>query len=310
MIHEGDRRQKRADFFYLVEDNMGLSAAAVQLNLELWRRGLLKGIKSAADIGSQELHLSKTDFDALVASYAVEGYDPAQFEPWGWPGTPRCSARHLYKLLGVPDYACIDMNGEHGAIPLDLNKELTDTKLRNRFDMITDHGCNEHIFNASEAFRTMHWLCKPDGLIVICQQLYRGNGYYLFEPSFFEGLAAANSYKVLFTSFSVTLKEKTENGSNHQYHIPLSYELIEALEWTKLHGIGINYVMQKTSAADFKLPYQDSYMSEKHGNRGYALQFDLRPPSRSYVPLQDLGGLKGAELVTELKRRVRRKLGA
>lgn len=287
---------------------MGLSAAAVQLNLDLWRQGFFKAVRSVADIGSQELHLKKPDFEALIASYAVPGYDAGVFAPWNYPDFPRCPAKHLYRLLGVPDYACIDINEEHGALAVDLNKELADKSLYHRFDMITDHGTNEHVFNVSEAYRTMHRLCAPDGLLVVCQQMYRGNGYYLFEAGFFEGLAAANAYAVLFSSFVLTLKDKTEHGSNIQHHVPLSYELLDALDWNRLHSVGITYVFRKTSDADFKTPYQHHAMSGQYGNKGYRLQYRLDPPSRAYVPVTTLETIKGKDLVGELKRRVRRKL--
>ena len=93
------------------------------------------------------------------------------------------------------------MNKEHGSISLDFNLPLEDTSLYSQFDLVTDHGACEHAFNIAETYRTMHRLCKPKGLIVIAQSLWGGNGYFLYDESFFDGIAAANNYKIIFKAF-------------------------------------------------------------------------------------------------------------
>ena len=136
---------------------------------------------------------------------------------------PRCSARNFYELLGTKHYQSIDANQDFGAIPHDLNLPFTDETLYNQFDLLTDHGTNEHVFNIAEAFRTMHRLCKPGGIIVIMQAVYGGNGYYNFDLSFFEGMAADNNYRILFSLYTVfTLASK----GGKQFHIPMSRDLI------------------------------------------------------------------------------------
>jgi hypothetical protein len=77
----------------------------------------------------------------------------------------------------------------------------------------------------------------------------------------------------------------TGAGSANQFHVPLSRELIDALDWTKVQQIGICYVMQKQSDADFQYPYQGQYLSRVMGHQGYQLQFLPEPPSRTYLPV-------------------------
>ena len=101
---------------------MGLNAAAIRLNMELWERGLFKNIKSVVETGAQELHMDKKEFEQLVASYNLPNYKSKNFTPWGWPGAPpRCSSKPLYELLGAEKYTSIDLTGQYGAIKLDLN---------------------------------------------------------------------------------------------------------------------------------------------------------------------------------------------
>lgn len=50
-------------------------------------------------------------------------------------------ASEYYKLKGINKYACIDLNGENNAIPLDLSV----IHIVGKFDLITDFGTSEHI---------------------------------------------------------------------------------------------------------------------------------------------------------------------
>jgi len=50
-------------------------------------------------------------------------------------------ASNYYRLKGVQEYQCIDLNGENGAIALDLSVPHTLPK----FDMVTDFGTSEHV---------------------------------------------------------------------------------------------------------------------------------------------------------------------
>ena len=285
---------------------MGLGPAAIKLYLELWQRGWFKGVHGVVDMGSQELCLTRFDFEEFIQAAGACNYRRENFPCLdNYPKRPLCSAKPFYEMLGAEKYSCIDLNGEHGAIQHDLNFPLTDSSLKGVFDLVTDHGCNEHAFNIAETYRTMHFLCKKDGLIVIMQSVYRGNGYYNFDVSFFEGLAAANNYSILFASYVVA-----PNGTNEQYHVPCSRELLNVLDWSK-SNIYISYVFQKQTDSDFRFPYQGRYLSDIQGHDGYRLQFLPDPPSRSYVPISrraTLTTFRAKHLLGELARRALAKL--
>ena len=262
---------------------MGLGPESIKLYLELYQRGFFRNINSVIDMGSQELHLKRVDFERLICTASIANYNRDNFTPWDdRPGQPHCPSKPFFELLGVKNYSCVDMNNENGAISIDLNFPLKDTALYGQYDLVTDHGCCEHVFNVSEAYRTMHRLCKSQGIMVISQSVSNPNGYYLFDLSFFEGIAAANNYKVLLSSYVVSLKE---NGI--QLPIPLSRELLDALDWSKISAIGITYVLQKQSDADFQLPYQKNYPSQSQDHFDYVHRFLPDPPSCTYLPIRD-----------------------
>lgn len=285
---------------------MGLGIAAVKLNLELWERGFFKNIKAVFEMGSQELHLKKVDFENLLKESCLNKDGRKEFPHLeNWPNAPRCSAKALYELLGAQKYDSFDLNGEHGALTHDLNFPFEDTSFFEKYDLVTDYGCNEHVFNISETYKTMHKLCKPGGIITIVQGVWQGNGYYQFDLSFFEGLAAANHYRILFSSY-IILCRKTKAGSSLEYHVPLSRELLKVINWTKVDNIGICYVFQKQDNKNFQYPYQGGYMSEILHNYGYKLQFFNSPPSRTYVPLAEsaLETTRTVDLIKYLLKRI------
>lgn len=239
---------------------MGLGTAAIKLNLDLWEDGLYNNIKSVMDFGSQDLHIKLKDFEKFIETYNVPHYKRENFlDLNNWPGKPRCSSKPFYELLGVEQYVCVDMNRKHHALPIDLNKPLNNELAGLQFDMVTDHGTNEHVFHAAQAYKTMHRLCKKGGLIVIAQILYPFNidhGYYRFDPFMFKSLSIANNYRILYSSYVVCSETKTPNGSWYQFHIPLENELLHVIDFSRLNQLGVCYVLQKQTDDDFREPYQ------------------------------------------------------
>ncbi len=281
---------------------MGLGPSPIKLLLELRERGILANRNSCVEMGSQELHLPLNDFKELLAAAGISDYDETVFSNLAhWPQPPRCSAKAFYNLLGIENYSCIDLGGHHNAVKLDLNYPLEDRSLYGSFDIVTDFGANEHVFNVGEAYRTMHRLCKKEGLIIIVQMVRGINGYYGFDSTFFEGLAAANGYRILFCSYVLTV-------GTDQYNIPLSRELLRVVDWSRVDHIGICYVFEKKSEADFV--YASEFICEQTGLVGFEFQFLPVPPSRSYVGLQRRpdAHLSGRELVRLLLQRIRRRV--
>ena len=287
---------------------MGLGIAAVQNTLELSKLGLLEGINKIVEMGSQELHLTALDLEEMIKMAGLNNFQKNKFPDIdNWPNSPRCSAKSFYQFLGIKEYVSIDMNKEHGSIPLDFNLPLEDTSLYSQFDLVTDHGACEHAFNIAETYRTMHRLCKPKGLIVIAQSLWGGNGYFLYDESFFDGIAAANNYKIIFNSYVIATGSKTPNGSDNQFHIPLNRDLLKTIDLSKT-SIGVYVVLQKQDKSDFKFPYQGQYLAKKQGHFGFNRIYHQNPLSSSFLPEAKITALSGRDLLKELFRRIKSRI--
>jgi SAM-dependent methyltransferase len=116
-------------------------------------------------------------------------------DQWITHTNPHRLARDLYVELGCSRYESIDGNGR-GTITWDLNRKLP---ALGQFDLVTDFGTGEHVFNQAQVWRAVHELTKPGGYIVFDRPTkgYPGHCFYLSDESLFHDIAAANSYEVL-----------------------------------------------------------------------------------------------------------------
>lgn len=275
---------------------MGLSIGAVQIILELHNLGYLKKSSSVVEIGSQELHLKKNDlkefFDyAGLQSNLVDTYPNID----NFPNQPRCAAKYFYQSLGFKEYECIDINAKHNAIKHDLNKPFKDESKFNKFDLVTDHGACEHVFNIAECYRTMHNLTKPGGYIFISQGVLKGNGYFLFDRHFIAGIAMANNYKIIFNTYTIATGTETENGTGQEFNIPMSKALFNVINFGKVENVYLRAVFQKQNEDKFIMPslenqHQPSMgrMKEGHYNFGFNRMYLKDPLGYSIIPSSKL----------------------
>ena len=105
-----------------------------------------------------------------------------------------------YRALGFAGYTAIDVNSVYGSLVMDLNTDLQETYgYRETFDLVTNNGTGEHIFNQYAVFRNMHQLARPGGVLLFVLPFHNwmNHGFFNFNPLLFTDLAAANGYEVL-----------------------------------------------------------------------------------------------------------------
>jgi len=74
-------------------------------------------------------------------------------------------AKTLFECLGF-SHTSVDINGEDGALPLDLTKPITDASLIGKFDIVTNVGTSEHVVDQAMCFENIDRLCKDGGIII------------------------------------------------------------------------------------------------------------------------------------------------
>lgn len=101
----------------------------------------------------------------------------------------------FYHELGFIKYDALDFN-DAGTILWDLNQVVD---IDETYDLVTNNGTGEHIFNQAAVFESCHILCKKGGLIVHVLPWinWLNHGFYNFQPNIFHDIAHANGYETL-----------------------------------------------------------------------------------------------------------------
>ena len=103
-------------------------------------------------------------------------------------------------------------------------------------------------------------------------------------------MAAANNYKIIFTSSVISTGTKTKSGSEDQFHIPLTKPLFRSLDLTKIPLVGSYGVFQKQDDEEIKFAYQGmraherKYMNKVYNYKGFNRMYFKDPMGYSYIP--------------------------
>ena len=155
---------------------MGIGGNFIEILGSLRRRGYLRTPSAVVEIGAQQLANSFLEaqpaVDALGDLFGIDRRFPLP--------APQISqvvhgtlehlnsaapmARGFYEWLGFR-YACIDIDGSPGSIALDLNYDITPLNETGSYQLVTNFGTTEHVANQLNAFKIIHELCAPGGLM-------------------------------------------------------------------------------------------------------------------------------------------------
>jgi SAM-dependent methyltransferase len=101
----------------------------------------------------------------------------------------------FYRIFGVERYRSTDAIDYRADWMRDFNSPVG---LRERFDLVTNFGTAEHVFNIGEMFRSMHDVLRPGGVALHVMPAFGeiDHGFYNIHPTTYLDLAAANDYVI------------------------------------------------------------------------------------------------------------------
>jgi len=266
---------------------MGLGIKVIHLALELHKKDYFKNSRSVIDMGDQDLHIDfgsiRNEIDFLKKEELEKKFNRAKY----FPERPRVSSSTLWNILGFEKCDRLDIEKLPRSnedicdnfLKIDLNYPIEDQTEFEKYDLVTDLGNNEHPFNTVESYKTMHKLCEKDGYMLIHQNIFGGNGFYNFDISFFESMAAVNNYTILYSCYTFDVKDK-------YFSLPIDEDLIKCINLNTTKDIGIFYLFKKNNNENFVLPYQGSGSSIKRKEifSNNISKFNSMP-SRTYLPM-------------------------
>ena len=265
---------------------MALDKQIFDLVLRLHKQNFFDQVKSVVDMGDQDLNLTYENLKKNLSYLNDKNLDELISTAKTFPKRPRLSTSVLWKMLGIKKTARLDIiqlertknDTVDEFLKVDLNFPLEKQIELKTYDLVTDFGNNEHPFNVTEAFKSMHKLCNPNGYMIINQALYGGNGFYNFDISYFENIAAVNNYSSIYSCLHF-------NKDDKYFSTPLDLDYYKMIDLKELDQVGIIYIFQKKKNESFIFPYQGSGKSIKN-TEFYLNSFDVSNvfPARTYLP--------------------------
>jgi len=170
--------------------------------------------KSIIEFGSQDID---TDVDYLHDFIKSFNKEPLDLKDYLNKNHSRLSTKYLYESLSIKKYDCIDIDGAHESLNFDLNYNLQEKyNFTNKYDIVTNFGTTEHIFNQYSCFENIHNLCNDNGLIIIGLPLegFGNHCFFNYHPTFFEHLANSNNYEILYMDYNITTYHKENDSKN------------------------------------------------------------------------------------------------
>lgn len=193
---------------------MGYTKSAFKL-LKLLGKESIEN-KSIIEYGSQDIDVDIEYLNGFIKSL---GDEPLKLSEYLSNNYSRLSTKYLYDSIGSKSYDCIDINQMHNSLNFDLNYNLKDKyNFSNTYDIVTNFGTSEHIFNQYSCFENLHNLCNLDGLMIIGLPIqgYENHCFFNYHPTFFKHLADANKYEILYINYETTNYYDENDSKNIQ----------------------------------------------------------------------------------------------
>ena len=294
---------------------MGLGPDVLALYRQMKLLGAFDKVTEVIELGSQGVWCPDPRLlTGLFEAFGKPVPSPQELQPYlNSDGTGYASSRHLHEHLGF-NYTCIDLDGNFGSLQLDLNFDPAPADFRNRYDLTTNHGTTEHLLNQYNAFKVIHDVTRPGGMMLhaLPFTVHLDHGFFNYQPNFFEALARYNSYKTLgiWVGLDWTLSS----------FVPWQPQLLDYLVMNGKTRHLLLVLQEKMYDTEFSVPIQGVYESmlpevatsryqlvvdgEYYSGRRFTHVVQSAPSNRATID-----NYPGREIARELGKRVLRRLG-
>lgn len=169
---------------------------------------VLKEHPTVIELGNQTFNASEPALDAVIQrSSSSPQIDVKELNRLKQVvgSTKKESAASYYRALGFSKYDAIDINERYGSLVMDLNQDLGKSYgFVKQYDLVTNNGTGEHIFDQASVLRNMHNLTSENGIMIHIMPMinYVNHGFYCYQPSLYYSLSRANKYRMLCLGFA------------------------------------------------------------------------------------------------------------
>jgi len=174
---------------------MGAAPDNLDTIAHLYRRGLLPRRGAIADLGCSQLRgASPDDLKRFFKCFNVT-IDDAEIE--------RLAAHNVFLAEPIKRagffYRAFDIVEAPDCEWFDLNLDRVPKRRRGKFDLVLNFGTTEHVLDQANAFRTLHDLIKPRGMIysLFLRSGNMDHGLVHYTDRFVDLLCEANCYQTI-----------------------------------------------------------------------------------------------------------------
>ena len=179
---------------------------------DLYRAGVFESCESILELGPQDIYFETSPdmldpvIDRLVPEPATREQirkgvfrPPEQLQGHSLGPHEIClpeAQKTFYSMLGLKDYTSIDLEDERADIRADLNHEIS---LPRQYDVVTNFGTLEHVFNIGQGFKTIHDAMRVGGTALHMMPAYGdyGHGFYNIHCDLYRRISEANDYALI-----------------------------------------------------------------------------------------------------------------
>lgn len=179
---------------------MGISAFIAEAVAELSARGELASAQTLLEFGPQSLATLTGDTGYYTKLARRIGGDAAAqaFQAAAFDGQGRFrhdAQKAFYSIFGIDQYDSVDLLDPQATYCHNLNDPLV---LDRQYDIVTDFGTAEHVFNIGQNFVNAHNALKVGGLWLAQWPTLGGyyHGFYSVHTVWFRSLAAFSGYEM------------------------------------------------------------------------------------------------------------------
>jgi len=175
---------------------MGINALQVAWMSRLAQKGIIGPGNSVVEFGPQDVFCSRQAVEIHGRKHCALSKLSAVLDEMYDGQTRRDVVPSVfYSIFGVTRYRSVDLIDPRADWMRDCNIPFT---LPEQFDIVTNFGTSEHVFNISAVFRSMHDIVRPGGVMLHVLPAFGDidHGFYNIHPTVYFDLAAANGYKI------------------------------------------------------------------------------------------------------------------
>lgn len=173
------------------------------------------------------------------------------------------TVKEYYEAIGFKRYLAIDVNENLDAVAMDLNLDIRkEYNFTEQFDLVTNNGTGEHIFNQYMVFKNTHNLCKVGGYMIHQLPSYRwmDHGFFNFNPNLFAALALQNEYELVHCWFGTSNAAKRFETTFTLQRNKKYVSMFKMNEWEDDPQVSV--VLRKTKDSEFQIPVQHMYSGD------------------------------------------------